>query len=325
MSPDGVTRWVKKALIGAAAMRPRNAGGGAEQRVESEIIEAVPQLAGRPAGYWALTPLGGITNRTYRVSGGGQVYALRIAADSTGYLDRRAEAHNARLAGALGIAPRVLHADDRVMLTEYLAHARPLEAADLAHPEQLDRIGATLRRLQACPEPFRGARHPFGEIDKYLRLHADPRSAELRRQGRALERAIAASPPAPAPAHVDPNPANFLACADGVLRLVDWEFSAMTDPCWDVGAVLSQTEYDSARLRRLAAATFADAGETLLARIGLFRAAMFLVAGSWCAMEAAFRADDALARMAGTYLDGFAAALEHPEMSLWLQGRFTAA
>lgn len=294
--------------------------------LESEILEQVPILAGRGAGYWHSAPMGGITNQTYRVAGGdGEVYVLRVAAESTHYLDRMAEAHNARIAGRLDIAPAVLHADARVMVTAYLHGAHPLQLEDFSDPRCLDRIAGVLRRLQRGAEPFRGARHPFGEIDKYLGLHPDPRCVALRRAAVKLAEGVAAAPLPPAPAHVDPNPANFLLCGDGALRLVDWEFSAMTDPCWDVAAILSMMPFDPALTRRLTQRTLDRADDAILARVCLFRAAMFLVAGSWCAMEAAFRADAALAAMAEGYLDRFAAAIADPRLPLWLSGHFPAA
>ena len=290
-----------------------------------EILEAIPLLAGRPPAFWRCEPMGGITNRTYRVSGGDEVYVLRIAAESTHYLDRMAEAHNARIAGRLGIAPEVLHAGERLMVTGYLSGARPLGGEDFADPASLDRIGGVLHRLQRSAEPFHGARHPFGEIDKYLALHPHPRTAALRRAAEPLAAGIAKAPLAPAPAHVDPNPANFLFCADGALRLVDWEFSAMTDPCWDIAAILSQHPFDVDRLRRITRQVLGGADDAVLARVALFRAAMFLVAGSWCAMEAAFRSDADLARMADDYLDRFADALADPRMPRWLSGHFPTA
>lgn len=293
--------------------------------VESGIIEAVPQLGGRAAGFWRFEAMGGLTNRTYRVSGGGEVYVLRIAAPTTGYLDRIAEAHNARIAGDLGLAPPVLFADEKVMLTGYLAGARPLHDPDFDDPRRLDQIAGVLRRLQHSPTPFSGARHPFGEIDKYLRLHADERCLALRREAAPLAAAIAGECLPPVPAHVDPNPANLLLCADGALRMVDWEFSAMTDPCWDIAAILSQSAYDAAKLRAFTGLILDRADAALLARVALFRAAMFLVAGSWCAMEAAFRGDAVLAQMAERYLDHFAAALADPQMPRRLSGHFPAA
>ena len=177
-----------------------------------------------------------------------------------------------------------------------------------------------LRRLQGSPEPFRGARHPFGEIDKYLAMHRDPRTAELRRRAEPIAAALAASPLPLAPAHVDATAANFLIRADGSLRLVDWEFSAMTDPCWDVASILTQLPFEEERLQRFAGRALGRTDPAILARVALFRASMFLVAGSWCAMEAAFRQDAELDRMAQAYLDAHAEALAHPDIPHWISG-----
>jgi len=288
--------------------------------LESEIIEAVPQLAGRPPGHWRFARLGGITNRTYLVAGSDISYVLRVAAPTTHYLDRGVEAHNARIAGALGIAPSVLHADQRILLTEFLPGSRQLRIDDLHQPRRLDHVAELLRRLQRGPEPFLGARHPFGEIDKYLALHRDPRAADLRRKAEPIAAALMARPLPGVPAHVDTTAPNFLICADDSLRLVDWEFSAMTDPCWDVSAVLSQLPFDADVTRRFTAGVLGRDDTGVLARVALFRAAMFLVAGSWCAMEAAFRQDSDLDRMAQAYLDRCAEALADPKIPHWIAG-----
>lgn len=291
---------------------------------ESEIIEAVPQLAGRPPGAWRFERLGGITNRTYLVVGREVSYVLRVASPTTHYLDREVEAHNARIAGTLGIAPAVLHADARLLLTEFLPESRQLRLDDLRLPDRLGQVAGLLRRLQASPQPFRGARHPFGEIDKYLAMHADPRATDLRRRAEPIAAALTAAPLPAVPAHVDATVANFLICGDDSLRLVDWEFSAMTDPCWDVSSILTQLPFDPDLARRFTAEALGRDDSMVLARVALFRASMFLVAGSWCAMEAAFRSDAELDRMAQSYLDRCAEALAHPEMPHWLAGLSSA-
>jgi thiamine kinase-like enzyme len=288
--------------------------------LESEIIEAVPQLAGRPPGTWRLERLGGITNRTYLVAGRDISYVLRVASPTTHYLDREVEAHNARIAGTLGIAPAVLHADVRLLLTEFLPASRQLRLDDLRLADRLEQLADLLRRLQASPQPFRGARHPFGEIDKYLAMHGDPRAADLRRRAEPIAAALAAAPLPTVPAHVDATVANFLISADDSLRLVDREFSAMTDPCWDVASILTQLPYDADLARRFTGRALGRDDSAILARVALFRAAMFMVAGSWCAMEAAFRNDADLDHMAQAYLDGCAEALAHPEMPHWIAG-----
>jgi thiamine kinase-like enzyme len=195
-----------------------------------------------------------------------------------------------------------------------------LAAGDLGDPERLRQVGALLSRLQRSPRPFRHERHPFGEIDHYLGQHAHPRAVALRKALQPIEAALGRSPRPLVPAHVDASAANFLLDRDGRLWLVDWEFSSMADPAWDPASVMMQRTIDDDDVaRRFAAAVFGEAGEATLARIALFKTALCLVAGSWCAMEAAARRDDVLMRTAESYFDRGEVFLAGSEMPRWLK------
>lgn len=287
---------------------------------DPSLLQRVPFLAGRDPADWRAEPIGSVTNQTFRVCADGESYVVRVAGATTRYLDRAVEAHNAAAAAALGLAPPILFLDDALLVTRFIEDSRPLAAADLEDPAVLLKVAAVLRRLQQSPKPFAGVRHPFGEIDTYLGHHADPRAAQLRTAARPVEAALARSPVGLVPAHVDASAANFLRCADGTLMLVDWEFSSMADPMWDVASVLMQLPRDDDALaRRFVAGVLGSADDRMLARVRLFRAALLLVAGSWCAMEAAFRGDRVLAQTAGNYLDRGAVLLADPRMAGWLQ------
>jgi thiamine kinase len=127
-----------------------------------------------------------------------------------------------------------------------------------------------------------------------------------------------------APAHIDASAANFLLTAEAALLLVDWEFSSMADPAWDIASILMQRSADDEPARQFVAAILGEAGEGTMARIALFKAAMTLVAGSWCAMEAAFRRDSAMMQIADGYLDRCAGFLSDPRMGQWLGAATTA-
>lgn len=284
------------------------------------LLERVPFLAGRDVAAWRAEPIGSVTNRTWRVTSGDESYVIRVAGPTTRYLDRAVEARNAVIAADLGLAPALLFLDEQLLVTRFVADARPLATADLDDPQRLIEVAALLRRLQHSPVPFAGERHPFSEADNYLARHAHARAAELRQAARPVEMALARSRRPLVPAHIDAGAANFLLCADGSLLLVDWEFSAMADPAWDVASVLMQRNADGDETgRRFAAAVLDDASERTMARLALFTAALCLVAGSWCAMEAAMRRDETLAQAADGYLDRCAGFLAEPRMRHWLQ------
>ena len=220
----------------------------------------------------------------------------------------------------LGLAPPVLYLDDKLLVTRFVTGARPLSAGDLGDANRLQQVGDLLSRLQRSARPFRGERHPFGEIDRYLGQYPHARAVAFRRALQPVAAALARSPRPLVPAHVDASAANFLLGGDGRLWLVDWEFSSMADPAWDPASVLMQRAvHDDDAAQRFVAAVLGEAGEAALARIGLFRIALCLVAGSWCAMEAAARGDDALMRTADTYLHRGEGFLADPRMPRWLE------
>jgi thiamine kinase-like enzyme len=288
--------------------------------LDPALLENVPFLSGQDRAGWHVQAIGSITNQTYRLDVGRDSYVVRVAGPTTRYLDRGVETHNAAIAAELGLAPPVLYLDDKLLVTRFVAGARPLSAGDLDDSSRLQRVGDLLSRLQRSARPFRGERHPFGEIDRYLGQHPHAGAVAFRRALQPVEAALARSPRPLAPAHVDASAANFLLDGDGRLWLVDWEFSSMADPAWDPASVLMQRAvHDDDAAERFVAAVLGDAGEAALARIGLFRITLCLVAGSWCAMEAAARGDDALMRTADTYLDRGEGFFADPRLPRWLE------
>jgi thiamine kinase-like enzyme len=288
--------------------------------LDPALLERVPFLSGRDSAGWHIQAIGSITNQTYRLDVGQDSYVVRVAGPTTRYLDRAVETHNAAVAAKLGLTPPVLYLDDKLLVTRFVTGARPLNAIDLGDPGRLQQVGALLSRLQRSEWPFRGERHPFGEIDRYLGQYPHARAVGFRRALQPVAAALARSPRPLAPAHVDASAANFLLGGDGRLWLVDWEFSSMADPAWDPASVLMQRAvHDDEAAQRFVAAVLGDAGEAALARIGLFRIALCLVAGSWCAMEAAARGDDALMRTADSYLHRGEGFFADPRLPRWLE------
>jgi len=267
---------------------------------------------------WRVEPLNSLTNNTFLVSSIDAALVVRLLhKEGALALDREAELHNLAIVAELGLAPAILHAElDRgVLISEYLAGSRPLEDRDFARAEIQGAVGGLLNILQRSRRQFHGHQDPKSAIDTYLQIHADQVAAGLRSAlGPALD-LLRQTAPAAVPAHVDPHPSNFLMLADGKLALVDWEFSAMADPCWDVAACLNSMPEDDSVLYRIASATFGTISGFGAARLRVFQVALFLVAGSWAAMEAASRKDPVLSRLAANYLDKCRSWIEQGKLS----------
>jgi thiamine kinase-like enzyme len=186
---------------------------------------------------------GGLTNVTYKVTTGGAAYALRLAGEGTSdYIDRVAEEHNARVAAESGINAEVIFFDatDGTMVTRFVEgvsmNAGDGFGRDSGAPV---RAARALKRVHSLGRVFKSRFDVFAAIDGYLDLLRGWRTPlpedyyEVGKRARAVRLALEMSPVALVPCHNDPWPGNLLD-ADGRIYLIDWEYSGMNDPMWDL-------------------------------------------------------------------------------------------
>jgi thiamine kinase-like enzyme len=204
--------------------------------------------------------LGGLTNLVYKLEAGDTRYLLRIAGEGTeDYIDRAVEGHNARVAAEAGVSAQVLFFDTG----EGLMLARYLDGCVTMSPELFKtragapaRAAAVLKRMHTCGQEFRFRFELFSMIDEYLGLLAKLEAPlpdgyhEVVKEAQAVRRALDANPTALAPCHCDPLAENFL--DDGQrMWVVDWEYSGMNDPIWDLGDVSVEAGFDEAQDREM--------------------------------------------------------------------------
>lgn len=190
--------------------------------------------------------LGGLTNRVFLIDSARGTHVLRIpGAGTEEYINRKVEAVAARAAARAGVSPEVLATtDDGLMLTAAIPNAVTLSPEGFASiPGAPTRAAEVLRKLHASGETFDFRFELFAMIDDYLKVlsgktvdlpdgyHDVLASAE------AVRAALNARPLPLAPCHCDPLSENFID-ADGRMWLVDWEYSGMNDPLWDLGDVI---------------------------------------------------------------------------------------
>lgn len=178
----------------------------------------------------------GLSNRVYRIEADEGAFFLRLPeAETACIVDRWAEAENIGIAASLGIALPPLFCDPAsgILVTRAVEEIRP-------SPDNLpSRLGEAVGRLHASGRTFAGqldANDVFSALKRAL--GPDTRfSSEIEQLVGifcGLPAAEAGGPaPVTVPSHGDLSPGNCLEAADR-LRLIDWEFSAMADPAWDL-------------------------------------------------------------------------------------------
>jgi thiamine kinase-like enzyme len=227
-------------------------------------LQRIPLLASAPPSTLTVERLGGLTNRNYKITTHGDRpgdhYVMRIPGEKTGdYINRAVEATNARAAAAAGVNAEVLFFDagDGLMLCRFLEGCLTMSPELFqTRPGAPARAARALHQMHRSGQSFEFRFELFSMIDDYLKLLAKL-GAELPEgyhdvvgEAGKVRQALNAHPVALAPCHCDPLSENFL--DDGTrMWVVDWEYSGMNDPIWDLGDMSVEAGLDEAGDREM--------------------------------------------------------------------------
>ena len=248
------------------------------RQIESQLVE--------------IEPLGSLTNLSYKLTTSMETYVLRLPGkDTFDYIDRRAEEHNGRVTASLGVNAEVLHfdAEDGTMLSRFI-EGMPMNGGGFERdPMAPARAALVLRRVHRLGPVFRSRFDVFSMIRGYLeilyKLQMPPPEdyCEVHREAQAVRRVLQASPVGLAPCHNDPWPGNFVKDSEGRLHLIDWEFSGMNDPIWDLADLSVEAGFGPEEDRTMMEAYCSGCyvHSTLYARLELYKALSDLLWSLW--------------------------------------------
>jgi thiamine kinase-like enzyme len=291
--------------------------------LSTSVLDRVPGWHGRPRTAEPLT--GGITNRNYRVAVDGEVFVVRIPAESGSLLgiDRRIEREASRLAAAAGVGPDVIAfiEPEGVLVTRFI-EGRPVRDHTIHDPVMLERIAQSLRRIHQAGS-IASTFSPFRVVEAYALTAARHGgrlpAAHERAHAIAVDIEHALSPQPPVLCHNDLLNANFI--DDGVsIRIVDWEYAGMGDRFFDFGnfAVNHQlTEDDEASLLM---AYFGRVAAAQHARLRLMRLMSDYREAMWGVLQQAISELDVdFAGYAAKHFDRLLSGAANPNVRDWLE------
>lgn len=240
------------------------------------VIAAVPEWRGHEP---TITPIeAGRTNRNYRVEVGSATFFLRLSHEDTALLgiDRMAEYEAALAAAASGVGPEVVaHLPEHGCLITVWVPGEPLAEGDMEQESVLAdvvRVVSTIHAGPALPATF----DAFRIVEAYRRVSEErgvpiPEAYEpAHAHAERIEAAFARAPVPPRPCHNDLLADNFLKGAGG-FWLVDYEYSGMGDPFFDLGNLSINNGLSEASQETLLRLTFGEPTQAHHARLQLTR------------------------------------------------------
>ncbi|MER8769843.1 phosphotransferase family protein [Mesorhizobium sp. M0960] len=247
-------------------------------------LAAIPMLAGYDG---PLERLGGLTNLVFR----GKDFCLRIPGKGTEeYINRANEAVAAREAAKAGVSPEVLHVDAEtgVLVTRFIASAETMSPEKFkTRPGSPARAGKAFRKLHTSGAVFPFRFELFAMIDDYLKVLSTKDVAlpagyhDGVREAETVRSALAAHPLPIVACHCDPLCENFLDTGDR-MWIVDWEYSGMNDPLWDLGDLSVEGQFDAGQDEEMMLAYFGgEPRPAERARIVIYKAMCDLLWTLW--------------------------------------------
>ena len=221
-------------------------------------LKTIPSLAGHTG---PVERLGGLTNLVFRV---GDACVRLPGAGTEEYINRAHEAVAARAAADAGVSPEVIHADPQtgIMATRFVEGAATMTPVGFrADIGSVRRAGEAFHRLHTSGARFPFTFELFAMIDEYLAILSTKDVAlpdgyhDVVREAEAVRTALARNPAQLVACHCDPLCENFLDTGSRIF-IVDWEYSGMNDPMWDLGDLSVEGEFDAAQDQALLEAYF---------------------------------------------------------------------
>ena len=217
----------------------------------SEIIKKVISVLNKVQGFESITVndckikrLGGMTNLVHLVKTKKINLIVRIAGKGTEeYINREIEFKNASAAWRAGISAEIIWADvkEGVMISKAINEIETMTPNLFSSRKGSPaRAGFALAKLHNSGETFDFRFELFNMIDDYLKILSTkdvdlPEGYnDIVKAAEPVKESLEANPTPLAPCHCDPLCENFL--DDGKnMWIVDWEYSGMNDPLWDLG------------------------------------------------------------------------------------------
>ena len=216
--------------------------------MEKIIKEKISSLLSQEEEVLSVEQLGGMTTQNYLAKTTNKQYIVKFFGKGTEKLiNRQDEKYNLELLKDLDLDVKnyLFDIEAGIKVNEYIESAITLDSTTIK--TKFDKIAPILQTIHASGKELRGEFAPFEEIKKYESLIEEKipyaNYEAVREEVFSLEKRLADLGVDRKSCHIDLVPENFIESPQGRLYLIDWEYSSMNDPMWDLAALFLESEF----------------------------------------------------------------------------------
>lgn len=225
-----------------------------EQRLKNKKVKAlIQQVLEVPSDEIRnIKPFGGMTNLNYSACIGSEEYVVRVpGAGTEAFINRAEEKENLDLGAALGINPEQLYfnTETGLKITKMIPNAETLTPCMTKQEDVMEMVTSILRTLHYAELTMKNTFDLFGLMEKYENIARDAngvffdRFEQVKSKVYAIREYYETLSVEYAPTHIDAFYENFITSGKEKLYLIDWEYSGMFDPLWDLATHAIESEF----------------------------------------------------------------------------------
>ena len=216
--------------------------------MEKIIKEKISSLLSEEEEVLSVEQLGGMTNQNYLAKTTNKQYIVKFFGKGTEKLiNRQDEKYNLELLKDLDLDVKnyLFDIEAGIKVNQYIENAETLDSNTIK--TKFEKIAPILQTIHASGKELKGEFAPFEEIKKYESLIQGeisyPNYETVRKSVLSLKNELEKIGVDKKSCHIDLVPENFIEGPDGHLYLIDWEYSSMNDPMWDLAALFLESEF----------------------------------------------------------------------------------
>jgi thiamine kinase-like enzyme len=235
------------------------------------LIKLVPEWNGKSI---KLNPINdGITNINFEVIVDSKSFFLSIPSSDPKLLniDYRNKYYNNKACGELNISPKVTHFIEKknLLVTEFIK-SNHSSSEMFQSSQEIEKLVRSIKILHSA-KPFLKTFNMFSQINSYQNILKKNISKKLIKYVdniKILEMKLSISNDMLVPCHNDLVPENIIN-KDNKIFIIDFDYSGNNDPCFELGNLSVEMEYDDEQINQLVKSYYGQINERIICRVNI--------------------------------------------------------
>ena len=216
----------------------------------------------------------GITNINFEVIVGGKSFFLSIPSSSSELLniDYKNKYYNNKICGKINISPKVTHfiESENLLVTEFIeSKLSTLEIFQSSR--KIEQLVKNIKLLHNA-KPFLRIFNMFSQISSYQNIlkrdYLPKKLFKYVNDIKTLKQKLHISNDILVPCHNDLLSANIIN-KDNQIFIIDFDYSGNNDPCFELGNLSVEMEYDDEQINKLVRSYYGEINENIISRVNL--------------------------------------------------------